>query len=254
VATAPARSGSGKTRSEKTPVFRFIAGAVIPAFEIFTKFVIIDGDKMPKTGAFVLSPNHFTEIDPIIIGRVVWKLGRAPRFLAKASLFRIPFVGWVLRRAGQVPVERTGTDRTSDPLAAGRKIAEEGLAVIVYPEGSLTRDPDLWPMRGKFGAVRIALEADIPLIPVAHWGDQQIMPRYGRGFHPFPRHTVTVKFGDPVDLSAYRGRPLDTAMLAEATNLLMHDIAALLGELRGETPPAKLWDPAEHNQSEIGRF
>ena len=244
----------GRPRSEKTPVFRFIAGAVIPIFEIFTKFVIVDGDKMPKTGAFVLSPNHFTEIDPVVVGRVVWKLGRAPRFLAKASLFRIPFVGWVLRRAGQIPVERSGTDRTSDPLSAGRKVAEEGLALIVYPEGSLTRDPDLWPMRGKFGAVRIALEADIPLIPVAHWGDQEIMPRYGRGFHPFPRHTVTVKFGDPVDLSAYRGRHLDTAMLSEATNLLMHDIAALLGELRGETPPAKLWDPAEHNQSEIGRF
>ena len=240
--------------SEKTVGFRALAVVLVPFLSSIAKIEFTDPQKLPRTGAFVLSPNHFTEIDPIIVGRVVWKLGRAPRFLAKASLFRIPFVGWVLRRAGQIPVERNGTDRTSDPLAAGRRVAEEGLAVIVYPEGSLTRDPDLWPMRGKFGAVRIALEADIPLIPVAHWGDQKIMPRYGRGFHPFPRHTVTVKFGDPVDLSAYRGRPLDTAMLAEATNLLMHDIAALLGELRGETPPAKLWDPAEHNQSEIGRF
>ena len=243
-----------KPRSEKTAVFRILAGLLIPVFELFTKFVIVDGDKMPREGAFVLSPNHMTNIDPIIVGRVVWKLGRAPRYLAKASLFTVPVLGWFLRKTGQVPVERTGVVRGENPLAAADRIADAGHLVVIYPEGSLTRDPDLWPMRGKFGAVRTALEAGVPLIPVAHWGDQHITPRYGGKFSPIPRKTVTVKFGDPIDLTPFAGRQLDSATLNEATVVLMRAISALVGDLRGETPPAEIWDPAAHNQSEIGKF
>jgi len=163
-------------------------------------------------------------------------------------------VGWLLRKAGQVPVERSGAVRGHDPLAAGRRLVDEGLAVVVYPEGSLTRQPDLWPMRGKFGAVRLALENNVPLIPVAHWGDQKIMQRYGKKLSLFPRKPVWVKFGDPVDLSAYAGKQHDSAALAEATTLVMLAITDLLADLREETPPDRLWDPAEHNQTEIGRF
>ncbi len=245
---------SDKPRSEKIAVFRFLAGVLIPIFELFIKFVIVDGEKVPKSGAFVLSPNHLTNLDPVIVGRVIWKLGRAPRFLAKSSLFTVPFLGWLLRESGQVPVERTGMVRGSDPLAAGELIAKNGLAVVVYPEGSLTRDPEYWPMRGKYGAVRMALEVGVPLIPVAHWGDQKILPPYSGGFHPFPRTPVTVKFGDPVDLSKFAGKPVDSAMLQEATGLLMQAITDLLGELRGETPRAERWDPVAHGQSEIGKF
>lgn len=245
---------SDRRRSERLPIFRFLVSALTPPFELIMRFVVVGAEKVPASGAFVLSPNHLTNIDPVIIGLVLWKLGRAPRFLAKASLFRLPIVGAVLRRSGQVPVERGGAMHGSDPLAAGRSIAQQGLAVVVYPEGSLTRDPELWPMRGKHGAVRIALELGIPLIPVAHWGDQRILPPYGGSFHPFPRKTVTVKFGDPIDLSAFAGRPHDPTVLRQATAMLMEAIAALVGELRGETPREERWDPAEHGQSEIGRF
>jgi len=236
------------------PVFRFLAAVMIPIVEFMVKFVIVDGHKMPRSGAFVLSPNHLTNLDPVIIGRVVWKLGRAPRFLAKASLFCVPFLGWLMRRSGQVPVERAGAVRGADPLAAGELIVTRGLAVIVYPEGSLTRDPQLWPMRGKFGAVRLAFETGVPLIPVAHWGDQTIMLSNGGRFRPFPRTTVTVKFGDPIDLTRFAGRPVDHVVLQEATVLLMDAISALVGELRGAVPPVERWDPAAHNQSEIGKF
>jgi len=244
----------GALRSERLPVFRFLAAVMIPLMELIIKFVIVDGDKLPASGAFVLAPNHLTNLDPVVIGRVVWKLGRAPRFLAKASLFSVPFLGWLMRRSGQVPVERAGAVRGADPLAAGKLIVAHGLAVIVYPEGSLTRDPQLWPMRGKFGAVRMALQTGVPLIPAAHWGDQRIMPSSGGRFRPFPRTTVTVKFGDPIDLSRFVGRPVDNVVLQEATVVLMDAISALVGELRGAVPPVERWDPAAHNQSEIGKF
>jgi len=241
-------------RSEKTPVFRLLAAILIPPLRAIARFELVDGDNLPERGAVIVSPNHLNELDPVLVGYALWKLGRPPHFLAKASLFGIPVVGWFLRRTGQVPVERTGAARGSDPLAAGRRLTEEGLAVVVYPEGSLTRQPDLWPMRGKSGAVRLALENGIPLVPVAHWGDQEIMQRYGKKLSLFPRKTVRVKFGSPIDLSAFAGRPLDSATLGEATGLVMLAISDLLAELRGEAAPERLWDPAEHNQTEIGRF
>ncbi len=239
--------------SEKTAIWRFLAVLVIPLMGALSKLTIRDGEKVPATGAFVLAPNHYSEIDPLVVGVAMWKVGRMPRFLAKASLFKIPVLGAIMRASKQVPVERAGTVRGADPLAAARQITEHGLAVIIYPEGSLTRDPDYWPMRGKFGAVRMALDADIPIIPMAHWGTQLVLPRYGK-LSLFPRKRIVVKYGDAVDLSPYRGKPINTALLADATNLVMNDITALLEDLRGETAPAERWDPAAMHQSETGHF
>lgn len=241
-------------RSEKTLIFRVLAVLLIPLMNVLGKYILIDAHKVPKTGAFVLAPNHFSEIDPVVIGVAMWKVGRMPRYLAKASVFKNPIVGWFLRKSGQIPVDRAGSTRGNDPLAAARQVSDNGNAVVIYPEGSLTRDPDLWPMRGKTGAVRMALAADIPLIPAAHWGTQQIMPRYGRKISVFPRKRVRIKFGDPVDLSAYRGRALDSTELSEATDLVMDAITALVADLRDETPPAERWDPVKNNQKETGRF
>ena len=243
-----------RTGSEKIAIFRLLAFLLVPPMEFLTRFVIIDGHKLPKTGAFVFSPNHYSEIDPVVIGRIMYKLGRVPRYLTKASLFSVPVMGWFLRTSGQIPVERTGVVRGQDPIAAADALAHAGHAVVIYPEGSLTRDPDLWPMRGKTGAVRMALLADIPLIPVAHWGTQHVLPRYGKKISLWPRKTITVKIGDPVDLSAFRGKGLDPKALTVATAVLMTEITKLLADLREEPMPAETWDPSQHSQSEIGRF
>ena len=250
-----AASSSGESRRpEKTLGWRIIAGIVIPPLRLAAKFRILDGHKVPRTGAFVLSPNHYSEIDPIIMGYAMWKQGRVPRFLAKASLFKIPVVGAILRGTGQIPVQRAGSSRNADPIVAAKSLVQQHSAVIVYPEGSLTRDPDLWPMRGKTGAVRLALTAGVPVIPAAHWGTQALMPRYGKRIHAFPQKKIDVIFGDPVDLSAFAGRPLDNATLTEATAVVMADVTKLLERLRGETAPAERWDPAKKNQKETGRF
>jgi 1-acyl-sn-glycerol-3-phosphate acyltransferase len=158
-----------------------------------------------------------------------------------------------MRRTKQVPVEREGSARSSDPLAAARQITEHGLAVIIYPEGTLTREPDLWPMRGKLGAVRMALDADIPIVPVAHWGTQLVLPRYGR-LSLFPRKKITVKYGDAIDLSVFRDQPRTTKLLGEATEVVMQAITALLEDLRDENAPTERWDPATKHQSETGHF
>jgi 1-acyl-sn-glycerol-3-phosphate acyltransferase len=226
---------------------------VLPAMAAMTKLHIRGHEHLPAKGAFVLSPNHYSEIDPIVMAVAVWKAGRVPRFMAKASLFRLPIVGRILRAAGQIPVERSGRQSGGAPMEAARMLVRDELGVIIYPEGSLTRDPDLWPMRGKTGAVRMALEAGVPLIPAAHWGTQHLMPRYGKGIRPFPRKHVQILFGPPVDLSEFAGKTDQRSMTA-ATDKVMAAIAGLLGELRGEQPPAARHDPTQHGQTETGRF
>lgn len=249
-------TGNRKVRSEKSrpSIFWLLAVIVVPFMNLVARYRITDGHKMPRQGAFVFAPNHYSEIDPIVMGMVSWKLGRLPRFLAKASLFKLPVAGWLLVKSGQIPVQRGGSVRGSEPVKAARKLVERGQIVVVYPEGSLTRDPELWPMRGKTGAVRIALEQGIPIVPAAHWGTQQIMPRYSKKLHLFPRKTILVKIGDPIDLAEFRDRTLNTATLNEATAVVMDAITALLEDLRNETAPVTRWNPSEHDQKETGRF
>ncbi len=251
-ASTPDSGANERSERSRPSFFWLLAGLLLPPMSAMMR-LRFHGEKLPAQGAFVLAPNHYSEIDPVVMGVATWHLGRLPRFLAKASLFTVPVVGWFLRTSGQIPVERAGS-RSHAALRAAQDLVDKGRMVIVYPEGSLTRDPDLWPMRGKTGAVRLALERGIPLIPVAHWGTQELMPRYGKRLHPFPRKTIHVAVGKPLDLSAYAEGPLDQATLTAATAVVMDEIAELLAGLRGEPAPVARWDPAAHRQNETGRF
>jgi len=239
-------------RRKPGALFRALAAIVVPLYGWFAKIEIRDGHKLPVDGAFVMAPNHHSEIDPLTVAVATWKIGRLPRFLAKESLFRVPVLGAALRGTGMVPVARG--NQGSQALQQATELVARRSGVIVYPEGTLTRDPDLWPMRGKTGAVRIALAGGIPVIPVAHWGEQQIMPRYGKlRFWP-PRRPVTFLVGDPVDLSDLAGRAQERAALEEGTARVMAAITALLEQLRGEKAPEERWDPTQHGQAETGRI
>jgi 1-acyl-sn-glycerol-3-phosphate acyltransferase len=252
VATDRPRASAEKTRPS---VFWPLAGLLVPLLSLLFKLEIEDGRKLPRDGAYVLAPNHMSEIDPLVVALAVWRLGRAPRFMAKESLFRVPVLGWVLRATGMVPVARaTSAAAARATLEASEMLVQHGRGVIVYPEGSLTREPNLWPMRGKTGAVRLALAGGIPVIPMAQWGAQQVLPRYGK-LKLWPlRRRVRVIVGDPVDLSAFAGSATSQTALVEATDAVMADISGLLSQLRGEPAPAQRWNPADHGQKETGRL
>lgn len=239
-----------RRRPEKLLRWRIIAAIMIPLFEFLGEYGVRGLDHIPRRGAMVFAPNHITNFDPLTTAYMLWLGGRVPRFLAKASLFRVPVLGGILRFTGQIPVERGGGG--PDPLEAAARLIDEELAVIVYPEGTLTRDPGEWPMRGKTGAVRLALERGIPLVPMAHWGVQGILPRYGRRLRIWRRARVDVLVGPPLDLSPWQGRT-DAAAYAEATAYLMSEITRLLSILRREQPPLERWDPAAHGQTEYGK-
>ena len=243
-----------KPKREKTALWRFLAGIVIPLLNILGRYEIVGSGRIPKSGSFILAPNHVTNVDPLISAYVLWRGGRVPRFLAKAGLFKVPVLGAVLRATGQIPVERTGRQREGDPLGAASRLVDDGLALIIYPEGTLTRDPDLWPMRGKFGAVRLALEHDIEIIPMGIWGAQEVLPRYSKRLSLFPRKNVRVLIGEPISLAAWKDAPRTTATYVAATNTVMQAITALVSKLRDEPAPEVRWDPAAHGQTEYGRL
>ncbi|MDZ8162113.1 lysophospholipid acyltransferase family protein [Microbacterium aquimaris] len=246
------RASTEKTRPS---VFWPLAAIIIPLTGLIAKIEIIGGEKLPREGAYVLAPNHNSEFDPLIIAVATWRMGRAPRFMAKESLFRVPVLGWALRATGMVPVARSASASASRAtLDASTEIVEKGRGVIVYPEGSLTRDPDLWPMRGKTGAVRLAMGGGIPVIPMAQWGTQQILPRYGKLKLWPPRRRVRVIVGDPVDLSAYEAHDGHAPAFVAATDAVMGEISELLAQLRDEPAPAQRWDPSAHGQKETGRL
>ena len=205
-------------------------------------------EHMPTDRGFIAVANHLTEVDPLTFAHYLWDNGHAPRVLAKASLFRVPVLGPVLRATGQIPVHRD-TAAAGDSLRAAVTALEQGECVAVFPEGTLTRDPDLWPMVGRTGVARLALTTRVPVVPVAQWGMQDLLARYGRVLKPFPRKKVTIVAGPPVDLSDLYDRPHDTATLREATERVMRAITELLEEVRGEQAPAVRFDARRRRSS-----
>jgi 1-acyl-sn-glycerol-3-phosphate acyltransferase len=194
---------------------------------------------IPAQGGFITVVNHNSYLDPLSYAHFQYNTGRVPRFLAKESLFRKGPVGAMMRGTGQIPVYR----ETSDAAGAFRAAVEavnRGECVAFYPEGTLTRDPGLWPMEGKTGAARVALLTGAPVIPVAQWGAHEAMPPYAtsKRLRLFPRKTLTVVAGPPVDLSEYQGVEPNTEVLREMTDKIMDAITALLADVRDEEPPA----------------
>lgn len=200
-------------------------------------------ENVPTAGGVLLVANHISNVDPLALGQFVAFCGRWPRFLAKASLFRIPVIGQVIRACGQIPVERGGSS-AGRAVAAADEFIQAGRAVVVYPEGTITLDPELWPMEAKSGAVRIALATGCPVIPIGQWGAQDIM--WGKKLHfprLLPRKTLRLIAGPPVPLDDLRGKPATAQSLAEATDRIMDAITALVAELRQEQPPTHRYDP-----------
>ncbi|MEU5839432.1 lysophospholipid acyltransferase family protein [Streptomyces diacarni] len=200
-------------------------------------------ENIPRDDGFITVVNHNSYLDPLSYAHYQYNTGRVPRFLAKVGLFKGGFVGAVMRGTGQIPVYRESTDAVGAFRAAVEAI-EKGECVAFYPEGTLTRDPQMWPMAGKTGAARVALLTRAPVVPVAQWGANLAMPPYAREkkLRLFPRKTLTVQAGPPVDLSAYYDREPTAEVLREVTDVMMDAVTEQLAVVRGEAAPAERFD------------
>lgn len=198
-------------------------------------------DSMPKTGGIVVVTNHISNFDPAVVAHfLVWN-GRWPRALGKSEIWKVPLLGRLATACGQIPVERN-TSRASNSLVHAEEAIAAGECVLIYPEGTRTADPDMWPMTPRPGAARLALRTGCPVIPVGQWGAQEVMP--GKKLvwpRLFPRKTMHFRVGEPVALSDLYGR-VDAVAVEEAGARIMAAITALVAEIRGETPPENRYD------------
>lgn len=246
--------GKGRRLQQKRGwAYTLAIGVLKPPLLGLTSRNWVDGDKIPAEGGCVIAVNHISHLDPITMAHFLLSEGRLARYLAKQAMFETPFIGSVVRNAQQIPVARLSADAARSFEAAVEAV-RAGECVVVYPEGTITRDPGGWPMRGKTGAARIGLATGLPVIPVGQWGAQEILPAYAVRPHLFPRKTTAYKVGDPVQLADLAQQPITNETLHLATDRIMTAITDLVADLRGETPPAERFDPKAAGVREIGNF
>ena len=236
-----------------TPAYRFTAGVVRPVVRLVTKHDWSGHEHIPDQGGFILCVNHISYVDVFGFAHFAFDSGREPYLLGKESVFRIPVGGRILAKAGMIPVYRE-SGQAADAFRAAVQAVHEGKCIAIYPEGTLTRDPDMWPMAGKTGAARVALETRCPVIPVAQWGAQEILGRYEKKVRLFPRKTMRLRAGPPVALDDLYDQPLSAPVLREATARIMAAITAELEVLRGEKAPEDRFDARAAGLPAIGRF
>lgn len=208
----------------------------IPPVKFWFNWKFEDLDRIPGTGPAIVAANHISYLDPFANGYAVMKAGRRPRFLAKEELFKIHVVGKVIRGAHQIPVDRGSGGST--PLVSAGKALAAGEVVVIYPEGTVTNDPDFLPMKGKTGAVRLSLTSGVPITPLVSWGSQAVWQKSGKGSLKFGR-PVWVKVGPPIDFSDRAAQAEDRDALHEMTDELMAALTAIALDLRGRYP--KRW-------------
>lgn len=235
--------------------YKAVIATVRPLLMGITRRSWSGGEHVPRTGGFIAASNHYSEVDPLMLAHYFVDHGRPLFFLAKSSLFTVPLLGPALRHLEQVPVYRA-TSRAHDALDAARDALAAGKPIGIMPEGTLTRDPDMWPMRARPGVGRLALTSRAPVIPVGQWGAQEVLDRYARRPGNILKRPVQhIKAGPPVDLSDLYDRADEPRAHAEATARVMAAVTELVAELRGESPPAVPYElkPGEMDKRAVGR-
>jgi 1-acyl-sn-glycerol-3-phosphate acyltransferase len=240
VAENAARPSKWETRG-RIPAALWVAVLVVyPVAALLFRLRYRHAQRIPASGPVLLVANHVSILDPLACARLVWDTGRVPHFLAKESVFK-GWAGPLLRAAGQIPVARFTAD-AHEALHAAEADLAAGNLVVIYPEGSVTRDPDWWPMQARTGVARLALTTDAVVLPVAQWGPQRVHDYHARRLHLRLRTPADYLVGEPIDLTEHRarlraGQPLTGELLKETTDLIMSRVRDQLAELRGEPAP-----------------
>lgn len=208
-------------------LYQFAKSIVAPIAKAVYRPAIEGAEHIPATGGAVLASNHLSFSDPVFlpiqIRRPVFFLAKSDYFTGRGLKGRV--VRFFMKGIGTVPVDRSGGRNSDAAIRAGLTILERGDLLGIYPEG--TRSPDGVLYKGKVGVARLALEARVPVVPVAMIGTLEahpvgtLLPR---------RRPIGVRVGAPLDFSAHYGRASDRAVLREVTERIMLEIQRLSGQ------------------------
>ncbi|HVF04603.1 MAG TPA: lysophospholipid acyltransferase family protein [Frankiaceae bacterium] len=223
------------------PWYRFAVIVIRPLLWLLFKTDFRGSENLPRTGGVIVAVNHISYADPFATALFLHTNRRRPRFMAKHTLFKIPFVKQVLNGARQIPVYRNTSD-AGLALRAAIEAVKAGECVVVYPEGTVTKDPAMWPMAAKTGVARLALATGAPVLPLGQWGAQEFLGKHKK-FAAIPRKTLRLRCGPPVDLSRWAGAQPSVEVLRAMTTAVMNDVTMLVAEIRGEQPPATPFAP-----------
>lgn len=227
-------------RPQVTLAYRAAVGTIRPLMRALTRQDWQGVQYLPAQGGCVVAANHISHADPFAVAHFLFDNGHPPYFLGKASLFELPLLGRWLTACEQVPVHR-GDGRAVEAFRDAVAAVDAGRCVVVMPESTITKDPLGWPMVGKTGAARIALQTGVPVLPLGQWGAQELLEPGGR-FRPWGRPVMRMSLGPPVPLDDLRERRLDARSLREATRRIMSAITAQVSHVRGEAAPEGVWD------------
>ena len=213
------------------PVFYWLAKLVLigPALRGLWRPWADGLENIPQHGPAILASNHLSFCDSFFMPLLI--PNRKVTFLAKSEYFTTPGVKGFFSKlfftaVGQVPIDRDDPDASRAALKAGVRVLREGKLLGIYPEG--TRSPDGRLHRGKTGVARLALEAGVPVIPVAMIGTDEIQPA-GRRI-PKLRPRPGVRFGRPLDFSRYEGMAGDRFIERSLTDEIMYELMRLSGQ------------------------
>jgi 1-acyl-sn-glycerol-3-phosphate acyltransferase len=215
--------------------YGFAIDVLWPVLMAVARWDFRGGRQIPTSGGALLAVNHLSHVDPIVLVAYVLTQGRVPRFLAMKELWGMRVVGAPLRGGRHIPVDRRASG--VDAYRAAVEAVRRGEVVVLYPEGGFAEHSDGWPRAARSGVARIALETGAPVIPVAQWGSQQLLPPTASRPTLLPRATLRVLAGPPVALDDLRAGRIGRAALHEATDRIMGRITEQLAVLRGEEPP-----------------
>ncbi|MGQ0776259.1 MAG: lysophospholipid acyltransferase family protein [Pseudonocardiales bacterium] len=198
-----------------------------PVLRLACRPQIQGGENIPARGGAILASNHLAVVDSFFLPLMV---SRRVTFLAKGEYFTSPGVrGWLTRQffsaAGQVPIDRSSASAAQAALDTGGRLLAQGHLLGIYPEG--TRSPDGRLYKGKTGVARLALEAGVPVIPVAMVGTDKVNPIGSRMWRP---HPVEIRFGAPLDFSRYEGLAGDRFVERSMVDEIMYSLMELSGQ------------------------
>jgi 1-acyl-sn-glycerol-3-phosphate acyltransferase len=210
-----------------------LAKAILkPWLKAWFRWSIEGLENIPEQGPALVAFNHIAYMDSFAAAYVVDESGRCPRFLAKSELFQDKRIAWVLKGARQIEVRR-GTREAPMALDNALDALASGEVIVVFPEGTITTDPELMPMEAKTGLARLALHSGVPVVPAALWGTANIWPKgYAKHWWP-PRQDVLARVGEPMRLE---GDPDSFEDWRRAGMQVMERIGELVASLRPAVP------------------
>jgi 1-acyl-sn-glycerol-3-phosphate acyltransferase len=222
-----------------------------PLIRVLTRPTIEGLHHIPRTGGAILASNHLAVADSFLLPLLV---PRRITFLAKREYFVQPgLLGWIKKvfftGVGQVPVDRSSASAAQAALDTAIRLLREDKLVGLYPEG--TRSPDGRLYKGKTGVARMALDAEVPVIPVAMIGTDKVNPIGSRMWRP---HHVHIRIGAPLDFSRYAGMSGDRFIERSMTDEIMYTLMELSGQTYVDTYAASVKERALTESREADRL